>query len=131
MITEERLPPACAFAVSVLAERDTDPDAVPEEAVEAAQLHMATCVRCLSAQNANGTLRKRKKVRRGGLGTEYTGPLVLETPVEETTSSLSEQVVQEAGPEGRVEQQGDRRGLPYIFTCPLCRGDPSKFFTSR
>ena len=107
MITEERLPPACAFAVSVLAEHGTDPDAVPEEAVEAAQQHMATCVRCLSAQNANAALRKRKKVRRGGLGTDYTGPLVLETPVEEATSSLLEQETQ---PE--VERQGDRKGLP-------------------
>ncbi len=45
----EQLPPACAFAVSVLEERDLDPDSVPEEAVEAAQHHMATCPRCLSA----------------------------------------------------------------------------------
>src|SRR6266567_7204845 len=43
---EERLPPACAFAFSVLAERDLDPEAVPEEAVEAALQHIATCPRC-------------------------------------------------------------------------------------
>ncbi|GAC1398220.1 MAG: hypothetical protein NVS4B12_00530 [Ktedonobacteraceae bacterium] len=43
MITEERLPPECAFAVSMLAERATDPDAVPEEAVETAQQYIATC----------------------------------------------------------------------------------------
>ena len=115
MITEERLPPACAFAVSVLAERDADPDAVPEEAVEAAQLHMATCVRCLSTQN--GTQRKRKKVRRGGLGTEYTGPLVLETPVEETASPVLEKVTQETQPAAYGDQQGNREGLPYMFPC--------------
>ena len=90
MITEERLPPACAFAVSVLAERDVDPEAVPEEAVEAAQQHMATCARCLSVQAANSTTRKRKKVRRGGLGTEYSGPLVLEPSDEEIAPSQTE-----------------------------------------
>ncbi len=85
MITEERLPPACAFAVSVLAEYDTDPDAVPEEAVEAAQQHMATCARCLSVQTAaSPTQRKKKKVRKAGSGTEYIGPQVLETPIPET-----------------------------------------------
>ena len=36
MVIDEQLPPACAFAVSVLQERDLDPDSVPEEAVEAA-----------------------------------------------------------------------------------------------
>ena len=92
MITEERLPPACAFAVSVLAERDTDPDAVPEEAVEAAQQHMATCVRCVNAQAANAAARRRKKVRRGGLGSEYSGPLVLETPPVEETPVVSDSV---------------------------------------
>jgi len=90
MITEERLPPACAFAVSVLAEHDTDPDAVPEEAVEAAQQHMATCARCLGAQAASAAARKRKKVRRGGLGSEYSGPLVLEPPPVEETPVSSE-----------------------------------------
>ena len=48
---EERLPPACAFAISVLAEYEQDPEAVPEEAVEAAQQHMATCARCKDASN--------------------------------------------------------------------------------
>jgi len=68
MAQDDFLPPACAFAISVLAERDADPDSVPEEAVEAAQQHMATCVRCLSApliSPAAGTLqRKKKKMRR-------------------------------------------------------------------
>jgi ABC-type branched-subunit amino acid transport system substrate-binding protein len=63
MAIDEQLPPACAFAVSVLEERDLDPDSVPEEAVEAAQHHMATCPRCLNAA-AIATRRKKKKVRR-------------------------------------------------------------------
>ena len=50
MTTVERLPPACAFAVSVLTEFQVDPDAVPEEAVEAAQHHMQTCSRCINTQ---------------------------------------------------------------------------------
>ncbi len=49
MAIDQHLPPACAFAISVLVERDMDPDAVPEEAVEAAQHHLVTCVRCLSS----------------------------------------------------------------------------------
>ena len=63
MVIDEQLPPACAFAVSVLEERDLDPDSVPEEAVEAAQHHMATCPRCLRAA-AISTPRKKKKSRR-------------------------------------------------------------------
>ncbi|GAC1422112.1 MAG: hypothetical protein NVSMB54_00970 [Ktedonobacteraceae bacterium] len=105
MIPEERLPPACAFAVSVLAERDTDPDAVPEEAVEAAQQHMATCTRCVNAQAAKSTQRKKKKVRRGGLGTEYTGPLVLEAPIEEIATSTLEKIVPETHQEAPIKQQ--------------------------
>lgn len=63
MAIDEQLPPACAFAVSVLKERDLDPDSVPEEAVEAAQHHMATCPQCLNAA-ASSTPRKKKKTRR-------------------------------------------------------------------
>ncbi len=68
MATEERLPPACAFAVSVLAEYNQDPYMVPEEAVEAAQQHMVTCARCVASQapqtpTANSTLRKKKRLR--------------------------------------------------------------------
>ncbi len=88
MITEDQLPPACAFAVSVLAERDTDPDAVPEEAVEAAEQHMTTCIRCLTMQ-PDSTARKRKKTRRTNTEAEYTrftGSVALETPVAEPTS---------------------------------------------
>lgn len=64
MAIDEYLPPACAFAVSVLLERDQDPDAVPEEAVEAAQLHMQTCSRCLSSPPAIAPPRKKKRTRR-------------------------------------------------------------------
>ena len=68
MATEERLPPACAFAISVLAEYDQDPEAVPEEAVEAAQQHIASCERCVAAfatpavatSTAQSTSRKKK-----------------------------------------------------------------------
>ena len=63
MAINEQLPPACAFAVSVLEERDLDPDSVPEEAVEAAQHHMATCPRCLKAV-AIPARRQKKKTRR-------------------------------------------------------------------
>nr|MBA2680131.1 hypothetical protein [Ktedonobacteraceae bacterium] len=70
MAIEERLPPACAFAISVLAERNQDPDAVPEEAAEAAEQHMVTCARCVASQASQELsdrtvpLNKRKKVRR-------------------------------------------------------------------
>ena len=55
-----KMPPACAFAVSVLADYDLDPDSVPEEAVEAAQQHMATCIRCLSNPRDTTPGKKRK-----------------------------------------------------------------------
>lgn len=65
MAIEERLPPACAFAVSVLQEHEIDPDAVPEEAVEAAQEHLVTCNRCLSSPPIiGGTPRKKKRTRK-------------------------------------------------------------------
>src|SRR6266446_8970511 len=63
LMANEKLPPACAFAVSVLAEYDLDPDAVPEEAVEAAQQHVTTCVRCLSNVTIDITAGKKKKVQ--------------------------------------------------------------------
>ncbi|MDQ2905289.1 MAG: hypothetical protein M3Y81_17315 [Chloroflexota bacterium] len=67
MATDEILPPACAFAVSVLADYTLDPEAVPEEAVEAAQQHMLTCARCKNAPQPTSTTaapRRKKKVRR-------------------------------------------------------------------
>ncbi len=94
MATEERLPPACAFAVSVLMERDQDPDAVPEEAVEAAEQHMVTCARCVAAQasqtmTTNALPRKKKKLRRlfeGSSDTQPVAQLLLEDrPLAATT----------------------------------------------
>lgn len=64
MAIEERLPPACAFAISVLQEREVDPEGVPEEAVEAAQQHLATCIRCLSSPPMIAPPRKKRRVRR-------------------------------------------------------------------
>src|SRR5437660_12869765 len=64
MAIDAHLPPACAFAISVLVERDMDPEAVPEEAVEAAQLHLTTCGRCLASPPAISPPRKKKKPRR-------------------------------------------------------------------
>src|SRR5260370_15875460 len=64
---EEKLPPACAFAVSVLAEYNQDPDAVPEEAIEAAQEHVATCPRCKETfhpPTIATTPRKKKRSRK-------------------------------------------------------------------
>lgn len=64
---EEKLPPACAFAISVLAEYNQDPDAVPEEAIEAAQEHVATCPRCKETSHSPTTIttpRKKKRLRK-------------------------------------------------------------------
>ncbi|HCI81080.1 MAG TPA: hypothetical protein DHW02_15485, partial [Ktedonobacter sp.] len=71
MTTVERLPPACAFAVSVLTEYNVDPEAVPEEAVEAAQHHMQTCQRCIGTQTAQ----------------RFSNSTTLETPVQLSPSS--------------------------------------------
>lgn len=64
MAREEHLPPACAFALSVLQERASTPDEVPEEAVEAAEQHLATCIRCLSSPPLLAPPRKKRRVRR-------------------------------------------------------------------
>ncbi len=62
MATEERLPSACAFAISVLAEHDQDPYIVPEEALEAAQQHMVTCARCVASLKHLKHLRRQRSV---------------------------------------------------------------------
>lgn len=80
MAIEEHLPPACAFAISVLQERETDPEGVPEEAVEAAQQHLATCIRCLSSPPMIAAPRKKKKRR----------PVVEEENYLPTTTQLEE-----------------------------------------
>ncbi len=81
MAIDQHLPPACAFAISVLVERDMDPDAVPEEAVEAAQHHLVTCVRCLASPPVISPPRKKKRPRRSleaDLSEERHMPLPLE-----------------------------------------------------
>lgn len=102
MATEERLPPACAFAISVLAERDLDPEAVPEEAVEAAVQHMATCPRCSNASSASrapatsAAPRKKKKVRRVAETADYAAASqpALSALLDQTTPLLTEQAAQ-------------------------------------
>jgi hypothetical protein len=92
---EERLPPACAFAISVLAEHEQDPEAVPEEAVEAAQQHMATCERCKNASNtqtapiATPAPRKKKKARRP-TESNSMGQSSIQVLLDETTPLLDE-----------------------------------------
>src|SRR5215469_10609915 len=83
MAIEEHLPPACAFAISVLQEREIDPDGVPEEAVEAAQQHLATCIRCLSSPPMIAAPRKKKKRRPVSEEANY---LPTTTQLEETLS---------------------------------------------
>ena len=113
MATEERLPPACAFALSVLAERDQDPDAVPEEAVEAAQQHIATCARCITSTNptlttastpaASTTVRKKKKVRRAPESSKRDQS-PLQTLLDETTPLMPE-TEQEAAQDNSISEQ--------------------------
>jgi len=113
MATEERLPPACAFAVSVLAEYNQDPYMVPEEAVEAAQQHMVTCARCVASQapqtpTANSTLRKRKRLRpmsNNGEGSQSSAQTLLE---ERPSATPQEQV--DGGAE-YSSQQATQRSL--------------------
>jgi len=91
-MAKEKLPPACAFAVSVLKEYNLDPDAVPEEAVEAAEQHVATCVRCLSNTSIDTTTMagKKKKVRESA----YTSQSDMRTSLYEPTPSTTIQMVQ-------------------------------------
>lgn len=146
MATEERLPPACAFAVSVLIERDQDPDAVPEEAVEAAEQHMVTCARCVASQasqtlTTNATPRKKKKLLRlfeGGNDTQPSGQLLLEdrplsTPTDDqlrgSLAQPSQQDIQYAFPasihemaEAVVEAQDAEVAEPgAALDCQQCR----------
>ena len=100
MAIEERLPPACAFAISVLTERNQDPDAVPEEAVEAAEQHIVTCARCVASQVSQDLndrtvpLNKKKKLRRlpeSSNDTDSTAQLLLkERPTAASTINQRE-----------------------------------------
>src|SRR5713226_5458717 len=91
-MAKEKLPPACAFAVSVLTEYNQDPDAVPEEAVEAAEQHVATCVRCLSNTSIDATIMaaKKKKVRESA----YASQSDVQTPLYEPAPFTTVQMVQ-------------------------------------
>jgi hypothetical protein len=91
-MAKEKLPPACAFAVSVLTEYNLDPDAVPEEAVEAAEQHVATCVRCLSNTSIDTTIMaaKKKKVRESA----YASQSDVQTPLYEAAPFTTVQMVQ-------------------------------------
>lgn len=98
---EERLHPACAFAISVLADYDQDPNSVPEEAVEAARAHRATCSRCGDKKIANmpayatGTPgpRKRKKVHRVAEDGREHEEHVFTTPIAETPPPIAEPII--------------------------------------
>lgn len=115
MAIDEQLPPACAFAVSVLVERDMDPDSVPEEAVEAAHHHLATCVRCLSSPPAISPPRKKKKRR----------------PLEQDGSSLLQPYTplspEEVAPRPEMPYPGSSAlpDAPGIFTVPGTPGTAS------
>src|SRR5579859_495347 len=95
MAIDQHLPPACAFAISVLVERDMDPDAVPEEAVEAAQHHLVTCVRCLASPPVISPPRKKKRPRRpleADLPEEMHTPIPLEAAAPPLPSSTARAV---------------------------------------
>ncbi len=109
MAIEERLPPACAFAISVLTERNQDPDAVPEEAVEAAEQHIVTCARCVASQvsqemtDRTVPLNKKKKLRRVSESSNDAEPaaqiLVKERPAtNQASSSLENSSLKQALP---------------------------------
>src|SRR5579864_8634099 len=111
MAIDEQLPPACAFAVSVLEERDLDPDSVPEEAVEAAQHHMATCPRCLNAA-AISTPRKKKKMRRVA-EPDYAGDQVQDS---RATARVAPTIYEDTSlAYGRGEYAGHLQASPVQF----------------
>src|SRR5579863_9582815 len=97
MAIDQHLPPACAFAISVLVERDMDPDAVPEEAVEAAQHHLVTCVRCLASPPVISPPRKKKRPRRPlevDMPEEVHTPIPLEAVVSSPVAPSTERTIQ-------------------------------------
>src|SRR5215831_5136536 len=92
-MAKEKLPPACAFAVSVLTEYSLNPEEVPEEAVEAAEQHVTTCVRCLSNTSIDTTtLAGKKKKARQAVESEDAskadGQTSLREPVPFTTVQM-------------------------------------------
>lgn len=115
MATDELLPPACAFALSVLADRDLDPDSVPEEAVEAAEQHIATCVRCLSSPTTTSSARKKKKVRRVS-ESDSNQPAASQTLVEEPPLPV---IVQPAAQSPQLAQASPTRQAAPVSLAPV------------
>lgn len=68
MVTDEQLPPTCAFAISVLSDYQREPRSVPEEALEAAQQHVTTCTRCKESRDLLGAIPRPKKKGREATG---------------------------------------------------------------
>ncbi len=124
MVIEERLPPACAFAMSVLAEHKQDPDAVPEEAVEAAQQHIATCTRCVSAtaskQTGTMTPRKKKKVRRVAISSNGSQAPLQTQPTDAAEATSATEPVHE---NARLQPA---EGLPARQIAPLPTNEPAE-----
>src|SRR5207302_5568307 len=97
---EEQLPPACAFAISVLAEHDKDPDAVPEEAIEAAQQHIVTCPRCKQAFHPSPTAteaRKKKRSRKAASSSNGSQP-TSQAALQDSSQEPSVVTIKAAGP---------------------------------
>lgn len=110
---EEQLPPACAFAISVLAEHDKDPDAVPEEAIEAAQQHIVTCPRCKQAFHPSPTAteaRKKKRSRKAASSSNGSQP-TSQAALQDSSQEPSVVTIKAAGP---ASNEG-------ILSCLQCR----------
>ncbi len=123
MATEERLPPACAFAISVLEECKQDPEAVPEEAVEAAQQHITSCTRCRAAFTppaTDDTSRKKKKGRRkAGSGySNQSGTLLDESTPPQTGQMTQQQTVISIASQSTAIASVTTEG---VFDCSQCR----------
>jgi len=96
---EGQLPPACAFAISVLAEHDKDPNAVPEEAIEAAQQHIITCPRCKEAFHPSPTAtepRKKKRSRKAASSSNGSQP-ISQAALQDSPQELSVVPIKTAG----------------------------------
>src|SRR5207253_8721611 len=88
LMAKEKLPPACAFAISVLADYDLEPESVPEEAVEAAQQQMGTCIRCLSNPTDTKPGKKRKAPRLEGTDSSAQADAQTSSDVFDTSASM-------------------------------------------
>jgi hypothetical protein len=90
---KEQVSPTCEFARSVLRDYAQDTDSVPEEALEAARQHAASCERCSQSTEELASVvsatRKQRKVRRHG--NDKTAPKLAaaKAPVAEITISAT------------------------------------------